>query len=99
MPFAMEDPLKVFLGSLHVGIRKPDIKDRLFEMGLGNDFVDVFVPEQEHSRPAWIAFVTVARPADSANLLCALHDLRDEALSATLVKAARTNVGTYNFCL
>ena len=99
MPFAMEDPLKVFLGSLHAGITKPELKDRLFEMGLGKDFVDVFVPEQDARKPAWIAFVITGHMADAANILAELNDLRDEVLSATVIKAARTNVGTYNFCL
>jgi hypothetical protein len=97
VPFAMEDPLKIFLGSLHAGIRKPDIADRLRELEL--PFVDVFVPEQAKDKHSWIGFVTTADAEQAINLVWALNDLRDEVLSATVVKAARTNVGTYNFCL
>ena len=97
MPFAMEDPLKVFLGSLWPEINKPRVKDRLREMGL--EFIEVFVPQLKPGASVGIAFVICGTIADAANILCHMSDLEDFELSPSKVKAARTNIGASNLSL
>ena len=87
----MLDPQKVFLGQLHKDVNKPKIVQWLLANALCP--VEVYVPTCNSELA--IAFAEF-RTEHEALRCTELHGSVDPLLSATFVKAAKTNMGAFS---